>query len=107
MTYGSMIFQPTHGHGCMAVTLQISMVSSCVTKKKRESLSFLVVALHVFELTSSFSIFNFFKGIFGTKGTGTTSTIPGGQYAANSWTAADGTFCFFSPIEMESIIRGL
>jgi hypothetical protein len=38
-----------------------------------------------------FFYFDFFKGIYGTKGTGTTSTTPSGQYGANSWTAADGT----------------
>jgi hypothetical protein len=69
---------------------------------KENSLSFIVVVLHVFELTSSFSVFNFFKGVYGTQGTGTTSTTPGGRYDTSTWTAADGTLWLFGGVGRDS-----
>jgi hypothetical protein len=39
--------------------------------------------------------FDFFKGIYGTKGAGTTSTTPGSRSEASLWIAIDGTLWLF------------
>jgi hypothetical protein len=39
--------------------------------------------------------FFFVSGIYGTKGTETTSTIPGSREGASSWTASDGSLWLF------------
>jgi len=36
-----------------------------------------------------------FQGIYGTKGTGTTNTMPGSRYNPNSWTDLDGNLWVF------------
>jgi hypothetical protein len=43
-----------------------------------------------------------FSGIYGTKGTGTTSTTPGGRSSARSWTDVNGTLWLFGGYGYES-----
>jgi hypothetical protein len=40
-------------------------------------------------------LFFSFSGVYGTKGTGTISTIPGGRHGARSWIDVNGTFWLF------------
>ena len=44
---------------------------------------------------SIFFVHILFSGIYGTKGTGTTSTIPGGRSDASSWTDPNGNIWLF------------
>ena len=79
MIYGSMISLPIHGHGFMALIQLIRMVSR---KRKQKFIFFVDILL-------------FFSGIYGTQGTGTTSTTPGARFGANSWTDLNGNLWLF------------